>query len=222
MSKKSPAKSPASSPKLTNKSSTKRASAAAQQPLAAAAKTAAKPAARSAASPRPNKGASPPPMSAPSGQRPPAPDFALTRDGGSTLSLRDFAGRKLVLFFYPKADTPGCTREAMDFNRLRRSFDSADTSIIGISADSPAAQQKFKVKHGLDLPMIADETRQVIDAYGAWGQKSLYGRTFDGILRTTVLIDANGRIAQTWRNVRVDGHAEAVLVAATALDASSD
>jgi peroxiredoxin Q/BCP len=146
-----------------------------------------------------------------------APPFRLPRDGGSTVSLSDFSGRKLVLFFYPKANTPGCTKEAIDFTRLSRDFDASGTAVLGISADSPKAQAAFRDKHGLSVPLISDEQHEMLEAYGVWGEKSLYGRTFLGIIRTTVLVGADGRIAKIWRNVRVDGHADAVLAAARAL-----
>jgi peroxiredoxin Q/BCP len=146
-----------------------------------------------------------------------APPFHLPRDGGDSLSLSDFAGRKLVLFFYPRADTPGCTKEAIDFTGLKRDFAAADTAVLGVSADPVKAQEAFRNKHQLAVPLISDERHEMLAAYGAWGEKSLYGRTFMGIIRTTVLIGADGRVARIWRNVRVDGHAEAVLEAARAL-----
>jgi peroxiredoxin Q/BCP len=146
-----------------------------------------------------------------------APAFRLPRDGGSTISLSDFSGRKLVLFFYPKANTPGCTKEAIDFTRLSADFADSGTTVLGISADSPKAQAAFRDKHALSVPLISDEQHEILGAYGVWGEKSLYGRTFLGIIRTTVLVGADGRIARIWRNVRVDGHADAVLAAARAL-----
>jgi peroxiredoxin Q/BCP len=146
-----------------------------------------------------------------------APAFRLPRDGGDTVALNDYAGRKLVLFFYPRADTPGCTREAIDFTRLASAFAENKTAILGISADPPKAQEAFRDKHRLSIPLVSDERHAMLEAYGAWGEKSMYGRTFQGILRTTVLIGADGRIAKTWRHVRVDGHADEVLAAARAL-----
>jgi thioredoxin-dependent peroxiredoxin len=147
----------------------------------------------------------------------PAPSFDLPRDGGGQVSSADYAGKKLVLFFYPRADTPGCTREAIDFSRLRGEFAAADTEVLGISADTVKAQDSFRNKHQLTIPLISDERHQMLAAYGAWGEKSMYGRKFLGILRTTVLIGADGRIGRIWRNVRVDGHAEEVLAAARQL-----
>jgi peroxiredoxin Q/BCP len=146
-----------------------------------------------------------------------APVFTLPRDGGGTVSLTDFKGRKLVLYFYPRADTPGCTRESIDFSKLKTAFAKAGTEVIGISADSVKAQETFKKKHKLGLDLLSDENRQAIEAYGAWGKKSMYGKTFMGIIRMTVLIGPDGRIARVWPKVRVPGHAEEVLEAAKAL-----
>jgi peroxiredoxin Q/BCP len=146
-----------------------------------------------------------------------APSFRLPRDGGESVGLADYAGQKLVLFFYPRADTPGCTREAIDFTRLKEAFAQARTAVLGISADTVKAQESFRNKHQLSIPLISDERHEMLEAYGAWGEKSMYGRTFLGILRTTVLIGANGRIARIWRNVRVDGHADEVLAAAQSI-----
>ena len=146
-----------------------------------------------------------------------APDFTLQRDGDAAVRLADFAGRKLVVFFYPRADTPGCTLEAIDFTRHVKQFEQADTSVVGISADDVRAQTKFRDKHALGIPLGADSDFQTIKAYGAWGEKSMYGKTFLGIIRTTVLVGADGRVARIWRRVKVDGHAAQVLEAAKAL-----
>jgi len=146
-----------------------------------------------------------------------APAFQLPRDGGGTVGLSDFSGQKLVLFFYPRADTPGCTREAIDFTRLSDAFADSGTAVLGISADPLRAQEKFRDKHKLSIPLISDEKHEMLQAYGAWGEKSMYGKTFLGIIRTTVLIGADGRVTRVWRHVKVDGHAEAVLAAAQAL-----
>jgi peroxiredoxin Q/BCP len=146
-----------------------------------------------------------------------APAFRLPRDGGDTVSLSDYAGKKLVLFFYPRADTPGCTREAIDFTRLKSAFAQSGTAILGVSADPPKAQEAFRDKHQLSVPLVSDETHTMLEAYGAWGEKSMYGRTFQGILRTTVLIGADGRVIRIWRRVKVDGHADEVLGAVRAL-----
>jgi peroxiredoxin Q/BCP len=146
-----------------------------------------------------------------------APAFSLPRDGGGNVSLADFKGRKLVLYFYPRADTPGCTREAIDFTRLRPQFAKAGTEILGVSADPVKAQDAFKKKHDLTIGLLSDETHKMLEAYGAWGKKSMYGKSFMGIQRMTVLIGPNGKIAKIWPKVKVDGHAEEVLAAAKAL-----
>ena len=145
-----------------------------------------------------------------------APAFTLLRDGGGKVSLKDFKGRNLVIYFYPKADTPGCTREAIDFSRLKPQFNKAETDILGVSADPVKAQDSFKKKHDLKVQLLSDETHEMLEAYGAWGKKSMYGKTFMGILRVTYLIGPDGRIAQIWPKVKVDGHAEEVLAAAKA------
>jgi len=146
-----------------------------------------------------------------------APAFTLPRDGGETVSLADYKGRKLVLYFYPRADTPGCTREAIAFSALTKAFAKADTAVLGVSADPVPAQDAFKAKHRLTIPLASDETRKMLEAYGVWGKKSMYGKTFMGIVRTTFLIAPDGKIARVWNNVKVDGHAEDVLAAAQAL-----
>ena len=128
--------------------------------------------------------------------------------------MSDFKGSKLVLYFYPKADTPGCTKEAMEFSRLRADFAKAGTAILGVSADPVTAQDKFKAKHRLSIALGSDEAKDMLTAYGAWGEKSMYGRKFMGVLRKTFLIGADGRIVQIWQKVRVPGHARDVLLAA--------
>jgi peroxiredoxin Q/BCP len=146
-----------------------------------------------------------------------APAFNLPRDGGGTVSLADFAGRKLVVYFYPRADTPGCTTEAIDFSRLKRAFAAADTEVLGVSADPVPAQDKFKTKHKLTVALASDEKHEMLEAYGVWREKSMYGRKFMGIARMTFLIGADGRVARIWPKVSVKGHAEEVLAAAKAL-----
>ena len=146
-----------------------------------------------------------------------APSFTLAIDGGGQVSLNDYKGRNLVIYFYPKADTPGCTREAMAFSRLRGAFAKAGTDILGVSADPVAAQDRFKTKHKLKIALASDETHDMLKAYGAWARKSMYGRSFMGVVRKTFLIDGNGRIAHVWPKVSVEDHAEAVLAAAKAL-----
>jgi peroxiredoxin Q/BCP len=146
-----------------------------------------------------------------------APAFSLTRDGGGMVSLADFAGSKLVLYFYPRADTTGCTKEAMDFSRLEGAFARAGAQIVGVSADPVPAQDKFKAKYKLAIALASDETHRMLEAYGVWQQKSLYGRKFMGIVRTTFLIGPDARIANVWPKVSVEGHAEDVLAAAKSL-----
>jgi len=143
-----------------------------------------------------------------------APKFTLSRDGGGTVSLKDFAGRKLVLYFYPKADTSGCTKEAIAFTALRARFAKANTDILGVSADPVVKLDKFKTKHDLGIPLASDESKDMLTAYGAWGEKSMYGLKFMGVIRKTFLIDGTGRVLRVWPKVRVPGHAEEVLEAA--------
>lgn len=147
----------------------------------------------------------------------PAPDFTLPVDGGGSISLATLKGRKVVVYFYPKADTPGCTKESMDFSRLKPAFERANTTVIGVSADAVAAQDKFKAKHALTVPLASDPDRAMIERYGVWGEKTMYGKTFMGIERATFLIDAEGVVRRVWRKVKVEGHAEEVLAAAQAL-----
>jgi len=145
-----------------------------------------------------------------------APEFNLPTDGGGHVSLSSLHGRKVVLYFYPKDDTSGCTLEAKDFTRLAPDFRKAGVAVIGISPDSPASHQKFKDKHGLDLMLAADEAKKVVQDYGVWGERSMYGRTYMGVERTTFLIDEQGRVARVWPKVKVSGHADEVLAVAAA------
>ena len=146
-----------------------------------------------------------------------APGFTLLRDGGGEVSLADFKGKKLVLYFYPKADTEGCTIEAKDFSRLAPAFARAKTAILGVSADPVKKQDRFKTKHDLTIALASDETHEMLNAYGVWAEKSMYGRKYMGVLRNTYLIGPDGKIAQIWEKVKVAGHAEEVLAAAKAL-----
>lgn len=146
-----------------------------------------------------------------------APGFSLPRDGGDQVSLADFKGRKLVLYFYPKADTAGCTREAIDFSGLAKAFGKSRTGILGVSADPVKKLDVFRDKHGLAIPLASDETKKMLKAYGVWVEKSMYGRKFMGIARATFLIGPDGTIAKIWPKVSVPGHAEEVLEAAQAL-----
>ena len=145
-----------------------------------------------------------------------APDFSLPGDEG-TIAASDFAGRKLVLYFYPKDDTPGCTTEGKDFSALAGEFAAADTVVIGVSRDSTAAHAKFRKKHGLTVMLGADEAGAVTEAYGVWVEKSMYGKKYMGIERATFLIDGAGVVRHVWRKVSVKGHAAEVLAAAQAI-----
>lgn len=146
-----------------------------------------------------------------------APAFALPGPAGTTVRLADFKGRKVALFFYPKANTSLCIAEAQDFERLTGGFADAGTAVIGVSRDPLKAVEKFRDKQALSLPLATDEAGGMLDAYGVWVEKTLYGHRFMGVERATFLIDAKGRIARVWRKVRVKGHAEEVLAAALAL-----
>ena len=147
----------------------------------------------------------------------PMPDIALETPDGAAVRPSDFRGRKLVLFFYPKDDTPGCTVESKDFSELLPEFERAGTAVLGISKDPPARHAKFAAKHGLTVPLATDGEDGLSDALGVWGEKQLYGRKFIGMHRTTYLVGADGRIARVWRKVKVKGHAAEVLEAAKAL-----
>jgi peroxiredoxin Q/BCP len=146
------------------------------------------------------------------------PTCAMELPGGGAVSAADFVGRKLVLFFYPKDDTPGCTTENLDFSALKPDFDAAGVALLGVSKDPPARHRKFAAKHALVVPLASDaEAGGLSDALGIWTEKSMYGRTYMGMQRTTYLVDAEGRIARVWRKVKVKGHAAEVLEAARAL-----
>ncbi len=142
-----------------------------------------------------------------------APQFELPRDGGGTVKLADFAGKLVVLYFYPQDDTSSCTKEAIDFSQLKPEFEKAGAAVIGVSPDSTKKHDKFRIKHGLTVELAADEERKVINAYNLWVEKQMYGRSYMGVERATFLIGGDGRIAAIWRKVRVKGHAEAVLQA---------
>jgi thioredoxin-dependent peroxiredoxin len=146
-----------------------------------------------------------------------APDFELPDDTGGTISLASFAGKKLVLYFYPKDDTSGCTKEAIEISGLRAEFKKAGAAILGVSPDSVASHVKFKAKHKLEIALASDESKTMLAAYGVWVEKSMYGRKYMGVERTTFLIGKDGKIATVWNKVKVPGHAEAVLAAAKAL-----
>jgi thioredoxin-dependent peroxiredoxin len=146
-----------------------------------------------------------------------APDFELPDDREKPRSLKSYAGKKLVLYFYPKDDTSGCTKEALEFSALKSQFDKIGTAILGVSPDSPASHGKFKGKHKLALDLASDPTKAMLEAYGVWTEKSMYGRKYMGVERTTLLIGPDGKIAEVWNKVKVPGHAEAVLAAARGL-----
>jgi peroxiredoxin Q/BCP len=141
----------------------------------------------------------------------PAPDFDLPTGGGGQTRLKDLKGKPAVLYFYPKDDTSGCTAEAIAFNGLRAKFAAAGAAVIGVSPDSAASHDKFKQKHDLKIALAADPERSAIDAYGVWKEKSMYGRKYMGIERTTFVVDPQGKIATVFEKVKVPGHAEAVL-----------
>ena len=148
-----------------------------------------------------------------------APDFELPTEGGKTFKLSAGKGKPVVVYFYPKDDTSGCTVEAKDFSRLAPDFRKAGVEVIGISPDSVESHQKFQKKHDLTVRLGADTDKAVATAYGVWIEKSMYGRKYMGVERATFLIDAKGRIAKSWPKVKVPGHAEEVLAAARALKA---
>jgi peroxiredoxin Q/BCP len=147
-----------------------------------------------------------------------APQFALPADDGSTVDLAALRGKKVVLYFYPRDDTPGCTKEACEFRDSWTAVQRAGAVVLGVSPDGIAAHEKFKKKYRLPFQLLADTGHEVADAYGAWGRKNLYGRLFSGILRTTFVIDQDGRIAKVFEKVRPKGHAAQVLAALDELD----
>lgn len=144
-----------------------------------------------------------------------APDFNLPRDGGAEQSLSQLRGKPVVLYFYPKDDTSGCTLEAHDFTALKPEFDKFGVEIIGMSPDKAAKHDKFKQKHELNITLVSDEEKTTLMTYGVWVEKSMYGRKYMGVERTTFLIDKTGKIAEIWHKVKVPGHAQAVLQAAS-------
>ncbi len=146
-----------------------------------------------------------------------APDFSLPRNGGGTVSLSEFAGKPVILYFYPKDDTSGCTTEAVDFSGLTEEFAKLGATVIGVSPDSVKSHDKFAAKHNLSVVLAADEEHKALEAYGVWKEKSMYGKTYMGVERSTFLIDKSGKVAEVWRKVKVPGHAEAVLKATQAL-----
>jgi len=141
----------------------------------------------------------------------PAPAFTLPDQDANPVSLADFAGRRVVVYFYPADDTPGCTKEACQFSDNMAAFDRADVPVLGISPDDAASHVRFREKFDLHFPLLSDPDHSVMTAYGAWGEKSLYGRTVIGVIRSTFLIDGQGAVQRAWYNVRADGHAAKVL-----------
>ncbi len=146
-----------------------------------------------------------------------APDFDLPTDGGGRFRLSKERGKAVVVYFYPKDDTSGCTMEAIDFSGSKAAFDRLNTLVVGISPDGPGAHDKFKAKHGLSIALAADEEKATANAYGVWVEKSMYGRKYMGVERSTFLVGRDGAIARAWRSVKVPGHVEEVLDAARAL-----
>ena len=144
----------------------------------------------------------------------PAPDFTLPASGGRTVSLGEMKGKPFILYFYPKADTPGCTKEAQAFQEALGEMSGLGLDVIGLSKDTVKAQDKFAEKYGLSFPLASDEAGTVVEAYGAWVEKSMYGKSYMGIDRSTVLVDREGKVAKIWRKVKVPGHAAEVLRAA--------
>ncbi|MBL4807666.1 MAG: peroxiredoxin [Rhodobacteraceae bacterium] len=145
------------------------------------------------------------------------PDFELPRDGGNMVKLSDFTGKTLVLFLYPKDDTSGCTKESIEFTEKKALFDAEGAVIVGLSKDSVKSHDKFVVKHDLGVMLISDESCKLVEALGAWVEKSMYGRKYMGIERTTLLVDSTGVIRNLWRKVKVPGHVDAVLEAVKTL-----
>ncbi|BCH24764.1 peroxiredoxin [Mesorhizobium sp. L-8-10] len=146
-----------------------------------------------------------------------APSFELLRDGGGTLKLSDFGGKAVVLYFYPQDDTETCTAEAIEFSKARSDFERAGAVIVGVSPDSVRKHDRFKTKHKLTVDLGADEERKAIEPYGVWAEKTMFGRKYMGVVRSTFLIAPDGTIARIWRNVRLRGHVEEVLAAVKAL-----
>jgi peroxiredoxin Q/BCP len=142
-----------------------------------------------------------------------APDFTLPRDGGETVKLSQFKGKPLVLFFYPKDDTSGCTKEAVEFSAKLEAFHRAGAEVVGISPDSVKSHDKFRDKHGLTVTLLSDEDKQVLEAYGVWAEKSMYGKKYMGVERSTFIVGKKGKIARSWRKVKVPGHVDEVLAA---------
>jgi thioredoxin-dependent peroxiredoxin len=149
-----------------------------------------------------------------------APAFSLPNADGTKVSLKEFAGKKVVVYFYPADDTPGCTKEACQFNDNLRAFNRADVAVLGISPDGAEKHAKFAAKYKLKFPLLSDPAHAVMEKYGAWGEKTLYGKKTVGVIRSTFLVDERGKVARAWYSVRADGHAAKVLEAVAELDAN--
>jgi peroxiredoxin Q/BCP len=147
-----------------------------------------------------------------------APAFTLPDATGAKVSLKAFTGKKVVVYFYPADDTPGCTKEACQFNDNLRAFNRADVAVVGISPDGAEKHQRFIEKYKLRFPLLSDPSHAVMERYGAWGEKTLYGKKSVGVIRSTFLIDEKGKVARAWYSVKADGHADKVLEAAASLD----
>lgn len=146
-----------------------------------------------------------------------APSFDLPSDGGGQISSESLKGKPYILYFYPRDDTPGCTKEAIGFTEAYPQFEAAGVEVIGLSKDTVSSHQKFKQKHGLCFPLASDDSGRVVEAFGAWVEKSMYGKKYMGIDRATFLVDGEGRVRKIWRGVKVPGHIEEVLSAARSL-----
>ncbi len=140
-----------------------------------------------------------------------APDFKLTDQNGKTVSLKDFKGKRVVIYFYPKDDTPGCTKEACQFSELSPKFANLDAEVIGVSADGAESHTRFREKYNLSIDLLSDPSHEVMEKYGAWGEKTLYGKKSIGVIRSTFVISPSGEIERAWYSVKADGHAQAVL-----------
>jgi thioredoxin-dependent peroxiredoxin len=151
----------------------------------------------------------------------PAPDFTLPADGGRTVALRDLRGKTVVLYLYPKDDTSGCTKEAIGFSDKAAEFEAAGAVVLGLSKDPVQSHDRFRAKHGLNLTLLSDETGATVEAYGAWVEKSMYGRKYMGVDRSTFLIDGEGVLRRAWRKVKVPGHVEEVLAAVGSLGSAT-
>ncbi len=146
-----------------------------------------------------------------------APPFCLPDEDGREVCLEEFSGRWVVVYFYPRDNTAGCTQEAVDFTRSSKDFLDLGAEVLGVSPDSPAGHKKFSEKHALEVTLLSDPEHRVLEAYGAWGKKKMYGKEYEGALRTTIIIDPEGRIARIWKRVKVKGHVEAVMEALKSL-----